>query len=310
MTRKRQWVVIASSVVVAVALVAVVGSYTGVDELRRVLRATSPGWLAASVACFLAYQWFRMLRTALLLRVPRTGRLFATMCLQGGANDLVLPAGTGDAALVYLLKRWHGADYARGIASLVVARVVDLALFALLFAVMLATWGSALPPMLRAVMAGMGALFAAALAGVWALARARGWRVLDRAPRAAHALARLSAELREVHARRVYAPLLLHSAAMWVLMYGSYVALLRSLAAPLDAAQVLLLYVLVFPVDLTPVKGAANFGTHEGVWFVALRVLGVEAQRAAALSFATHLLILATLLASVAVGAAGLARRR
>jgi hypothetical protein len=292
-------------------LLALVLRFTDRAQLAAILRGTEPGWLGASVGFFLLYQWFRMRRTALLLAIPATGRLFATLCLQGGANDLVLPAGTGDAALVYLLKRLHGAGYARGLASLVAARVADLGLFTILFAVLALGSGGALPPLLRGIMASLALLLLAAGAGLWALGRAGSWESSapsgSRRARLAGALRRLSAELREVHARRIYPPLLLHSTAMWIAMYLSYVALLRALDAPLSAWQVLLLYVLVFPVDLTPVKGAANFGTHEGVWFVALRVLGVEAGAAAALSFAKHLLMLVTLLASVAIGAVWLA---
>lgn len=309
--RGRRWALVAASSAAAVLLLALVLRFTDRAQVAATIAQTEPAWLGASIGCFLAYQWFRMRRTALLLAMPPSGRLFATLCLQGGANDLVLPAGTGDAALVYLLKRLHGAGYAQGLASLVAARVADLGLFTLLFAALALGSSGALPPMLRAIMASLAALLVATGVGLWSVGRMGRWGASaparSRRARLAAALERISAELREVHARRIYPPLLLQSTAMWIAMYLSYVALLRALDAPLSDWQVLLLYVLVFPVDLSPVKGAANFGTHEGVWFVALRVLGVEAGAAAALSVATHLLILAKLLASVAIGAVWLA---
>jgi uncharacterized protein (TIRG00374 family) len=288
-------------------LAALVWHFVDPVEFLAVLKGTSPAWLGASIGCFLLYQWWRMRRTALLLAIEPGARLYSTMCLQGAANDLVLPAGTGEAALVYLLKRWHGAEYHVGLASLVVGRVVDLALFGALFVALIAAFGNQLPDLLLAIMAALAGILLVAGIVLWVLLRSgqssaaasseRRWR-----REIARQLQAFSAALRQIHTRRIYAVLVLQSAAMWVTMYLSYVALMLALNATLSFAQVLLLYILVFPVDLTPVKGVANFGTHEGVWFLALQVLGLEPARAATLSFASHILILVTLLTSVTVG--------
>ncbi|MDH5638153.1 MAG: hypothetical protein OEZ04_06645, partial [Nitrospinota bacterium] len=47
-----------------------------------------------------------------------------------------------------------------------------------------------------------------------------------------------------------------------------------------------------FSVNLLPVKGVANFGTHETAWFIALRAFGVDPSMAALLGFGSHAVIL------------------
>ena len=59
---------------------------------------------------------------------------------------------------------------------------------------------------------------------------------------------------------------------------------------------------LVFPADLTPVKGVAQIGTHEAAWFLALRAIGLDAARASTLAFATHAVLFAIMVVGLGVG--------
>jgi len=118
---------------IAVVLCAVVWRYLNTAEFVEVMKNTSLSWLAVSGLLFLVYQWLRTLRFSLLADTGGSGwQLFNTLCLHSFLNS-TLPAGLGEAALVYLLKKLHGLPYPSGAALLLAARFIDLGLFCLLF---------------------------------------------------------------------------------------------------------------------------------------------------------------------------------
>lgn len=283
------------SLFLAVGLTLLVWRYLDVEQLIATLKRTSLGWFAASVALFFLYQWFRALRFRLLVDVEGgRGALFITLCAHALFNS-ILPAGLGELAFVWLLRRLHNLRYAEGAASLIVARFVDLSVFTALFVAVVVIFGDELPMALSLFTMGM------------VLSLVIGFFILREGVRRALAAkldnnswmnrfaVPVALAMKVIHSRGAYLPLAGYSMLMWVCMYLYFLTTVWALGYFISATQMLMFYLMLFPIRLMPIKGVANFGTHEAGWFIALVLLEVPSSQAATLAFGSHILFLAGL---------------
>jgi uncharacterized protein (TIRG00374 family) len=300
------------SALVAVALVAWLARYLDTDRLIQTLRGAWGGWLAVAAGMMGVYQLLRGLRIRLFFpgREAPAGKLFGLMCVQGFLNN-ILPSWLGDAALVYLLKRYHGMDLYVGAASVVATRIADLSFILLMFVALtaLALDKAALP--LLAITMGLGTLIAAGVALIAMMARygsvgkAEGvW-----AARARESILKFSRSFGAIRGNRaIWAPLALYTAGMWLIQYLVFVAVVRALGQELSLFTMLGVYLVGFSENLLPIKGVASLGTYETAWYVALRIFGVDKSTSVLLGFGSHALMLAVITALAALGALILAR--
>lgn len=257
------------------------------DTLRNI------DWIWFSVAnlVFLVYLALRGARIRLLAGgTGGQGLFFVTQCARAVVNN-ILPAGLGEVAFLYILRRIHGTDYYRGTVSLLLARYFDLAFFALAFAIVSIFLTRELPGPISTGLLVVAALLAAVPLAVILLWRAqnmgRGWKYLERFNTI---LERLFTALRGAHERRIYPGTLGLTAAMWLALYFHYTATIRALGYGLGAVEILWVYVFVFPLNLLPFKGIANLGSYEAAWFLALTIIGMGSTEAANLAFASHII--------------------
>jgi len=160
---------LAVAALVAVVLGALVWRQTDAGAIVAMSRGISPAWVLVTIAAFAAYQVARAARMRLMVdRKSPLRALTATMCLHALANNL-LPAGLGEAVLVWLLRTRHGVRLSRGAGLLVLARMLDMLVFLLLFVGILAFAPDIVPPALWWVMAAVAALFAALAGGLTGL---------------------------------------------------------------------------------------------------------------------------------------------
>ena len=300
-----------ASAALAVALLVWLARYLDTARLLETLRNSWGGWLLCAFMMMGVYQFLRGLRIRLFFpgaNAPAE-KLFGLMCVQGFLNN-ILPSWLGDAALVYLLKRWHGMDLYSGAASVVATRIADLSFILLMFAALtiLAMDQAALP--LLAITAGMAAMIAAGLGFIAILARygaekrpAGAWagRAWDAMQKFIQTLAAIRAD------RTLWAPLAFYTAGMWLIQYFVFVALVRALDHHLPLFTMLGVYLIGFSENLLPIKGVASLGTYETAWYVALRIFGIDRSTAVLLGFGSHALMLSVISALGAVGLLALA---
>lgn len=320
---------VALSVAVAGGLTALFLWWSGleprevVDALGRLTFAT---WLPA-FALHAALYVLRAWRFAVLfpreVRVPR-GR-FLAVC---GAHTLaafVLPAKIGEATFVVYAQRACGVPAQAGIASLVVSRLLDMAVLAAGFAIACFALAAsdAFPHVDWFVPLGAG-LAAVALAVSWLtvrsdlLARLAGGAIrllgLARTVVGARVAARIDGlgwALREAGGEGRLLKAALISIPIWLVIFLFCAVLARALGLPAATtlAEATFGSSLAILTSLIPVSAFANFGTLELGWVLGFGVLGVPHDLALATGLGLHAVQLVHIVALGLVSHAALASR-
>jgi uncharacterized protein (TIRG00374 family) len=296
-------------------------------ELGATVRRLSPATFAAALAVHCLIYVLRAWRFCLLVPgapPPSFAQSFAVGAVHNLAVYL-MPAKTGEAAWVLLLKSRCGVPAALGLASLLVARLLDMAvLCGTLGAACLALqfWrGHAhqvwLAPLGAALLAGAAVLGWAsgssgriagalrALLGGLGMSRTRlGARVDAK-------LAALEAALREAGRGRLLAAALL-TLPQWLAIFAFYAILARGLGLPesIGFAEAAFGSSLTVLSNLLPINGFAGLGTQEGGWVLGFGALGVSADLALSTGLGVHAVQLVDTLLLGAVGHAALVLAR
>ena len=69
--------------------------------------------------------------------------------------------------------------------------------------------------------------------------------------------------------------------------------------ANLHCYEMLLLFLMVGAINVLPIRGVGNLGTHELAWVVPLSLLGYSRSSAILMAFGTHAIVFINLLAVV-----------
>lgn len=299
---------VALSVLVAGGLTALFLWWSGLEP-REVLEALGRLTLATWLPAFglhLALYGLRAWRFALLLPPGVNVRPgpFLAVC---GAHTLaafVLPAKIGEATFVVYAQRSCGVPAAAGIASLVVSRLLDMAVLAAGFAIacFAIEASGAFPAIDWFVPLGAGlAVVALAIAGLtlrsdilarFASASIRllglartgiGSRVAVRIDGVAGALRDAGGEGRLLRAALVSIPI-------WLVIFLFCAVLARALGLPATTtlAEATFGSSLAILTSLIPVSAFANFGTLELGWVLGFGILGVPHDLALATGLGLH----------------------
>lgn len=300
----RQWL---PATVVSVLLIGLL--LTQVRDWRDIVTALqriSPLALGTALVGYLALSLVRATRFRLLL--PRCSTPFYVLwnvtCVHTLAN-YVLPARSGELTYIALL-RARGVSMADGLASLALARLLDLAALAalVLLAVALASERQVELTLLRWFSLALGVtmlvvlLWADRLAGliVRALTRAAGrlgiaqWKPvrwgLAGVGRTAVSLGAFA------RARGLYAVTMALSLLQWAVNFAVYYALLNGLGLRIDPSGTVIASSIASLVAVLPVQGLIGFGTYEAGWTVGLVPLGFAHSLAIVIGFSIHILML------------------
>jgi len=267
---------ISISIVLTIVLGSFVFHFLQTEDLLESLKSISYLWLFCSFILFLVYQALRAYRFEILVDInEQRFSLFSTQCMHAFLNN-TLPAGLGEIAFIFLLKHFHEVDYHRGTASLIIARLIDLGLFSFLFLILILFSWKLLPIELIYIMISIVLLLALLVTILWFAIR---WKErLIEFKRFQSVLLTIKKLLDEFHniSNIRLTKVIIFSAFMWLVMYFFFVCIIYSLGFNLSLTVVLFLYLLIFPINLLPIKGVANFGTHEAAWFIALVIAGVS----------------------------------
>jgi uncharacterized membrane protein YbhN (UPF0104 family) len=114
---------------ISCALLAALLSQLDLEAAASRFREASPGWLAAAAAASFAVLITRGARYAVLNRHAGMGLTTAATAIQVFLNR-VTPLRLGELSLPWILRRHAGEDAARSIVSVVLVRLIDLAIVA------------------------------------------------------------------------------------------------------------------------------------------------------------------------------------
>lgn len=300
---------LALPILLAVVLTYPVLKQLHIEQLKEVFVSFNWLFFAGSLACLFLRSYARALRLRVLSGSQEsTGSFFAMISLQSFFL-LMLPVALGELALVYLMNKINRVAGSKGMASVTVARVLDLGLYLLLAMAFLSFAATGLPSALKWGGLGLTAAFVVACLLGWALLRGRGQ--ISASPQGPGLVARLKGyllsyleALRQVVQQGRGLILFLCSLSILVLNLAVMTCNIKAFDSSIPMLKIILFNIIATPLYMLPVKGIGNFGTHEAVYFFGLQLFGVSEGRSSALSLATHSLdfVLVGISATVGIG--------
>ncbi|MFT5285588.1 MAG: hypothetical protein ACI8TQ_001753 [Planctomycetota bacterium] len=300
------------SLAVAGGLLTALMLWVGVnlDEVVAALSLLTPAEYLLAVCIHAGIYSLRALRFRLLVPPAARPPFGRTLTVSAAHNlaSYVLPAKTGEASFILYLKRFAGVSGARGLASLLVSRLLDLAVMCSgisLACFYLATRSEAVSnERMQGLMPVAILLLACTL--VFSFLGARGHLLvifiekiarfsrLDRIAFGRKVLARFT-EVEDAlrgaggEGRLFFAAVL--SVPLWALVFGFYFVLGCGFGLPdsTSYAEVVFGSSATVIFNLLPVNGVAGFGTQELGWTFGFEFLGVDRKLALASGISTHL---------------------
>ncbi|HWV38306.1 MAG TPA: lysylphosphatidylglycerol synthase transmembrane domain-containing protein [Vulgatibacter sp.] len=284
------------------ALLAVVFSQLDLANAAVRFREARPGWLGVAALGSLFVLITRGLRFAILNRHARWPLTTAATAIQVFLNR-VTPLRLGELSLPWILRRHAGEDAARSLLSVVLVRLIDLAIVAaaVVAGLALRTHAEGAPPLLPSVaaLAGLSLL----LAGFRPLLRrflgAAAWIAkrtgLDRHALVAKPLAKLRDALADGEAlgRREMTGIALTSLAVFLgqtLLFG---AILRAFSVEVGVLELMQGGAVAQAGAALPIAAVGSFGPQEASWVAGFVWVGVPLQDALVTAIACQVITLA-----------------
>ena len=306
------------SLAVAAVLVVVLARWggVGVGEVREALGRLTWGVYAAALGLHVAIYVLRAARMQVLLGRAVTSGFGKQLgvCLAHGMASIVLPAKVGELAYVVYAGRVLGVRAETGLAVVVVARVLDLAVLMLGMGVACVVAGGAgsvewMRPVGAVALVGALGLFAVTWhgewlvkVGVWASRKVRigrskvGARVIERVEGVGSALAEAA------RGGRLWGAIAV-SVAAWVCVFGFCAVLAEGLGIEgLGLGEVVFGSGVAMLTSLVPVSAFASVGTLEAGWVVGFGVFGVGRELALATGAGLHVVQLVNVVGLGVVG--------
>ncbi len=298
--------------------------HVSLGELVETCKRLSPSTFVLAFFIHLAIHALRAQRVRTLIPRPERPPYFPTFAVASASNlaSYVLPAKTGEVALVVYLKSTCDVSKKAGLAALLVSRVLDLSTLAFSLAVAsfyLAIWRPEIAPKGTLV---AGALCLVATIVLSVLAARADWVVrlaawfarflkLDRTKLGEKILARsndLAIALRQ-SAGGVLLLASLQSMGTWIGIFFFYAVLARGFGLPpsIGLGEATLGAGFAVLSNLLPINSFAGAGTQELGWVFGFKLIGVDQDLALTTGVAVHAVQLANTIALGLVGHLGMA---
>jgi len=292
----------ALAIVVSLALLAALLSRLDLGEAAERFRTADPGWLAAAAVFSLAVLVIRGARYAVLNRHAGMGLTTAATAIQVFLNR-VTPLRLGELSLPWILRRHAGEDAARSIVSVVLVRLVDLAIVAaaIVVGVGLRPRGDGAPPLLPSLLA-LVVLCAGLLtfrtwlrvgadAAAWLVDRAG----LSRYPAIGRALGKLRAAVADGERMTAKQTTWMVATSLGVFVGQMFLfdALLRAFGVGIGWLELAQGGAVAQAGAAIPVAAFGSFGTQEASWVAGFVWVGVSLQDALVTAIACQFVTLA-----------------
>jgi uncharacterized membrane protein YbhN (UPF0104 family) len=254
------------------------------EQVGGLIKKIDLGWFALGIACYFCNYLCRASR--IWIYAKKRGRFFPDYVkISGlhGFNSYFLPLRGGDLTLPFLLSLHVGIPLIQGSKILVRARLLDIFVlgFILIASTLLTPTDLAAKWRTLFFLAGMG-FIALPYAATFLVRKGSrgltGWTrkiIGDEQP--------AYPQLKES----------LLSLLVWFWTGATVFCVIRSLGMPLSFFDVWFVATVQLPLQLLPVQGLANAGTHEAGWVIALSMLGIQPQQGLPLALSSHVLIIA-----------------
>jgi uncharacterized membrane protein YbhN (UPF0104 family) len=288
--------------IVSGALLALLLSQLDLAEASARFRAARPGWLVVAALASVFVLLVRGARYAVLNQHARWPLTTAATAIQVFLNR-VTPLRLGELSLPWILRRHAGEDAARSIISVVLVRLIDLAIVvaAVVIGLGLRRSGDGAPPLLPSVAAlvllGVGlAAFRPCLRLCFHLAgRVAHALRLDRVATVGRALEKLQAAVADGDSlsRTQTAWITATSVAIFLGQMLLFAALLEAFSVHVGLLELMQGGSVAQAGAAIPVAAFGSFGTQEAAWVAGFVWVGVSMQDALVTAVACQVITLA-----------------
>ncbi|MBI1870271.1 MAG: flippase-like domain-containing protein [Chlamydiae bacterium] len=278
-----------------------------VKDFSILLKALSGTQIFLAFLFYTVTTFLRALRWQGML-VGKKIRLFSLFCVTSIHNILnhLLPARTGEASYVILMKKTASVSSSQGIATLLLARVFDLTAMGFFFlGSLLLFWNQITVPVMKLFMITFFSLPFLLLIFLVAFSRKGAQAVHDFFLKRgflkwkffswlSQGLKQLSQDLYQIKASGK----LWRYVALTFLVWGTKFYCFYIIARNLISSQVITFWTTVLGTTFSelastlPIYGFAGLGTIEGGWTLGFLLLGISRQEVILAAFCFHLLVL------------------
>jgi hypothetical protein len=301
---RRFWRV-AGSLVVSVALLALVLRAIHPAELAETLSRVAPGLLALAFLAAFGFICARAWRYHVLLGRERvaSARSLLPLTLASWGISLLLPGPTGDGTFVWLTRSRLGTPLTLGAGAVIIARLLDVVSLVLIALLAAPLAGGIVPRVALVLGSALAVLIVIGLVALfWDRPRHAIVGRLVQLPVVGRFVARVEPALHELGADSRPLAMIATTAAARVATGLQYWALFAAIGQPLSFWQVWFALSIRTLLLGIPIQGIGGFGTSQLWWTGALTLLGWQFEDALAASLAIHLLDLAISLPQAAAG--------
>lgn len=302
---KRKSVLKLLSIGITFILVVILLSQISIHDLIAILVSIEPQFLIASFSLYLCTYIFRAIRFSLLLdNTISTKELFPIMCVHTLMNA-ILPARTGELSYVYLIKKIHGKKAGEGIATLIVARVLDFIIIIILLFIsgflieeipmMIQNYiwfiylilFSLLGLLLSLIIYGhnMVRLCKKILEKLRLTEQKYGNYILMKGGETADSFEQMSF-------RKNLIKIVFLTFSVWLFSFGSLYTILLGMKIMMPIQIVIFGATFILLATVLPIHGIGGFGTTEAIWTLVYVPLGMTTNEAILSGFGYHILTL------------------
>lgn len=291
-----------SLLLISLGLVVFLSLKLDFKELLKILKEASIPWILLGVLLFAVQILIGMLRFKHLLGI-KPDLQWKIYGLQATYSVLKywLPGFFGEVSILYLFKKSLKIDYSKSSHALFVVRVFDTMLLFLIFTLAFLFFFRDFlfySGYLKYIMKSLFVLMLICLAVIFFMIAGRKFifKFLNfRFFRENHwgkkinlfvigFLSHFKASLSLRSILRLSGLSLL----MWFSNYLIFVVSVRAIGINLRYTEIFFVYLILWPIQLLPVRGPGNLGTHELGWVIALSLLGYSRGSASLIAFGTH----------------------
>lgn len=313
----RRWLGVLASVVAGIGLIILLLSQIDPREVVALCARVDLRWALGGVICYAGTYFFRAVRFRFLLAEGQTtlGRMYSVACVHGMLNH-ILPIRFGELSYLYLVGRVFDVSLGEAAVSLMVARLFDYVVVALIFVVAAVRILPAFSGVVTWYLGGGVGLALLALILLLLAGRVSGWlrgraAAGSRGRRGARAtlldwfetkLSEMGKGLERTSQGIVRIRTILLSLLVWIGVFGTFFCFLRGLGFVATAWFAIVGSTFAVLTSVLPLSGIGSFGTLEAGWTAGFLLIGFTKEEAIASGFAVHLLVFATV---VLLGLAG-----
>lgn len=288
---------------ITVLLFGIIVSQIRIEDLISTIQNINKTYLIFGFFLYTLSYLLRGLRFHLLLgKKVSIKDLFHVVCVHNMVNS-ILPARSGELSYIYILNKYHDKSTGEGVATLLVARVLDFIIISSLFFVS-SLFVKNIPETFSSII-GLVVLFTALLAVFLIVLLYAGEFFLRFANavfinlkleknRLVNFFLRKSKEIvssfKDIKNNGNMIELFILSLLIWITLYSINYTLIKSLSLNINFFEVLLASTFVVFMSVLPVQGMGGFGTYEAGWTIGFVGIGLSKELAINSGIVVHII--------------------